>query len=402
MDEVNKHRIEWRFKQKIANAITEIGGTVFGGFVRDSILHDYYAKEFYKKLAEDGILLDEVDRIYNDPSVYPETKDRMVIPNDIDCYLETEEMIVELLQKFRELNLSYRCVFDREDISRYIPRLAPMAGSLKHIRYKVYLYGIEKKKKLIGTLLTHVAPEFRDIIKSSVYLFAYDLYRKALTLPYVNIDVLVKTTPSTVEAPFGNIDFECNALLMNSDGIRLSNQLYIRNSGMAPAVSRTLKMASIIEDIVAKRAVIVRSGDVVDAFRLQKMKEKQWEIVANFNTIQSGEISRETGNTSEPEICIICHDPLLEQIHTTEPLRVSVNWADHVDEDGSQRSTDDREEEQKYYKLPCCAAKYHRRCLLQCITTGTSAIERTNRCIMCNRRVPNMDADKWILENYHI
>ena len=62
---------------RIMHSFTSKGGVIFGGAVRDTILHDLAAKDFYKNGG--------TNESYDDPT--SEWNDRFVTPNDIDCYI---------------------------------------------------------------------------------------------------------------------------------------------------------------------------------------------------------------------------------------------------------------------------------------------------------------------------
>lgn len=59
---------------------------IFGGALRDSLLHDFHAKEFYLK--------NKVTKLkYEDPLNYPETSERLLIPSDIDFVIKECDFI---------------------------------------------------------------------------------------------------------------------------------------------------------------------------------------------------------------------------------------------------------------------------------------------------------------------
>lgn len=62
----------------IRNLIKRFDAIVFGGAVRDSILHSHASREFYK--------LSTLDK-YDDPTIHPELSDRFLLPTDIDMFI---------------------------------------------------------------------------------------------------------------------------------------------------------------------------------------------------------------------------------------------------------------------------------------------------------------------------
>ena len=62
----------------IRNLIKRFDAIVFGGAVRDSILHSHASREFYKLSTRDK---------YDDPTIHPELSDRFLLPTDIDIFI---------------------------------------------------------------------------------------------------------------------------------------------------------------------------------------------------------------------------------------------------------------------------------------------------------------------------
>lgn len=138
--------------------------------------------------------------------------------------------------------------------------------------------------------------------------------------------------------PFGHIDFECNGLILTNAGMTMSPNLYPELS----VIERYDKLGMIIGDIKHMNAVYVDAEDLT-AYRIEKMQSKGWRI--NFKIIQKDTKEK------DKDMCIICHD--------------------EIDAD---------------YKLPCCSAHYHPRCLVQAMVGGSEfTMERTSKCIMCKQ-----------------
>lgn len=352
---------EWKIKQTIAKLILDIGGIIFGGFVRDTLLHDHYAKKYYEKIKDKGYTSSIKDMCYNDESYYPETKDRRVIPNDIDCYIESTEMLAQLESALIRHKFSYHRVFVRQNASDYIPRMNVPDNSLIHIRYKVYCFDRIAKYNLKNTILNLLPAEFRFLCNKHVQECITRIYETSTDVNCVIIDALVKKIPELqIEAPFGNIDFECNALILTKDGIRLSNQLLISH-GIVEATARVFKLTQIIQDITEKQAVIARNEHPIDNYRFQKMRLKGWKIITKLELVK--EIPNPPPSKYDKEMCIICHDNF----------------------------------EGNFYKLKCCSAKYHKECLLKTIHTGTSAMALTMCCIVCKRKTPSIGIEAILL-----
>jgi hypothetical protein len=76
----------WKFKKEIASILIDHDAVIFGGFVRDMILHDSHATQFYEKNPN------ATQQEYADDSVHPQTSGRLVIPRDIDCCISQQQL----------------------------------------------------------------------------------------------------------------------------------------------------------------------------------------------------------------------------------------------------------------------------------------------------------------------
>lgn len=68
----------------IALCLIKLGFIIFGGFIRDRILHNWAAKEFSHR---NKFKTDEFFCKYNDPTICSDLKDRLLIANDIDVMM---------------------------------------------------------------------------------------------------------------------------------------------------------------------------------------------------------------------------------------------------------------------------------------------------------------------------
>jgi hypothetical protein len=356
--EIMNKKLEWKHKQDLAHLIMKSGGVIFGGFVRDSLLHDHYAKKYYEKCID--LTLIEEDFGYNDEKIFPETKHRMVIPHDIDSYFDTAEKLQEFEKELTKHKYTYERVFTREDATQYLRRLDVPEKSISHIRYRINFMGHAQKQRVRSAINSTLSERFYKEVKSEVGRFLEKLMQTSFKLGSVYIDVLLQKEHESdyeiIDPPFGNIDFECNGLVMTEDGIRLSKRMTFA-AGMLRSTAACLELKRIMEDILKKKAVIVDSR--LDPWRVEKMRRKGWEIVAPFKNIEQVKHTPE-----EKHICIICHEEFDTEVH---------------------------------YKLKCCNARYHKMCLLNTITTGTSAMQFTDKCIVCKRNVKRIDHDGDIL-----
>jgi hypothetical protein len=179
-------------KKNILNTIKQIifnwNGVIFGGFVRDHIISEYYT-EIFKKNNNNNI-----HNIWN-TNIDRETIARTLISDEIDVYIknnqQSDKMIAEItktiLTKFGETNVAITKIL------------------LINKRDSFYLY-IEN-----------------PII--NIYRYCYDILIGKI--PYitngVNITITIDVIISDEIVPFGRLDFLCNGFVMTEYNICLSN-----------------------------------------------------------------------------------------------------------------------------------------------------------------------------------
>lgn len=363
MSEMEKNRFDWKFKKLVGSIVLNAGGTIFGGYVRDSIIHDYYSKQYYEQCKKDSIAIEEEQIRYMDPDFYPDTKDRMLNPEDIDCFFKSFTQLKSFEELLNHAKVCHTKLFVRDDASKYLPRLNIPPNTITHIRYKINQLH-NNKKCMLKLLLKN---SFSRLIQSDLFetidTFMTQLEEKLNEYSSVIIDVLVLKTNTNIEfsPPFGTLDFECNGLLLTKQGLTIANDIKELNSDPFGFISDITKQASIIQDIIQKKARLIRKiGYTIDPYRIEKMKEKGWELVyGDFLNVVS------TKSNDSDDVCIICHE--------------SVKETDH-------------------FKLKCCSARYHKKCLIDASLTGSAAMAQTNKCVMCKQKLLNMAYDVCILQ----
>lgn len=284
------------------------GGTVFGGYVRDFLRHEHTAKKFYENHKN--------NTDYANPEVSPETRDRLLIPSDIDVHfknnIDYRKFRTALKGKFYQLS-----VVKLENIYTNDMRV-------HHIKLRVGLC-IEIRQIMRIIALTGVARE--------VLLPELTRCIEGMSMPTfsVDIDILVS---ENCNPPFNNLDFQCNGLVMNENGIGLCSELKKRLTPVG--VHRSLM--NIMADIDRKTAVLVS----LKGQRWDKMEGKEWNIIGGCV---------EKRNECDAT-CTLCLDDVQYDC---------------------------------VYKFSCCNASYHRKCMAKIITTGQTAVVDTDRCPHCRQ-----------------
>lgn len=341
-------KTEWKLKNAIIQTIIRNGGIVFGGAARDSYLHDMNAIKFYDVNASTATSKAKATggRSYDDPWYLPEFIDRLVVPHDIDVAIHAEHMDM-LITKIRTThNVNMTCTFKR-DAKKYISNLDIEPGDVTHECWHItpidYTIMVREIEKIFPSFCStsdvhcHVSTMVRNVIRSF-----YDMYIFPIQL---DIMILQNMHPHTIQPdpPFGNIDFECNGLILDGFGIRLSRNLYPQ---IENPIKRHLLLERVLSDIIEKKAVSCNEKPC--RRRFNKMLDKGWQL--SSKCILSIIPSR------YPELhyegtCIIC----LQNV----PLHAN------------------------HYKLKCCDARYHIHCLHNAYVMGSSSIMKTKECPMC-------------------
>lgn len=286
-------RTRYVLMKEAADLAVSKGGTVFGGFVRDFLIHEEGSKQYYSDEKN-------TPESYSDPSVSPDTfEDRTLVPEDIDVRFETRAAFTafrtELVRRSYKVHMKksgYAC------ITLYV--------SLQ-----------------VGLLAVHSVA--RSVIKNH-------LKDVSVNVPGgdFKIDVVIGTESS-------GLDFGCNGLIMDSEGIRLGPELSIARS----PIGKFRLFQEIMEDIKNKRAFALSPK----AHRWKKMDSKKgWKILGDSTLVNKP-------GCSEAD-CVICHM------------------------------------EDAKYKLSCCSAMYHFECLEKTIKHDPT------RCAHCRRDLYLSDEEK--------
>lgn len=324
-------RMDWQFKNKLIGAVIANGGMVFGGTARDKYLHDCHAHAFYN---EDASIRD----MYNLPVIMPELSGRFVTPNDIDAYI-CKTNHAKLINSLRRVCPSIHEIFHR-DLRTYFPDTNIPVGQITHYRYKISMMAISPS--MMGSLTRELSGTLTPMNRYS-FLKVLEAACEAS-----HIDLMVATFPSRyqyTDPPFGMLDFECNGLILDQTGFRLSRQLI--RPGNDP-YCHTKKFMNVLKQIESKQAVLVN----LRWYRVSKMESYGWEIQGLYK-----EIEPITADYSGH--CIICHS--------------------HVPHE--------------HFKLKCCDARYHVSCLYQASVQGNMSMMAKNKCIMCSTPLKDIKSD---------
>ena len=353
---INKAR--WQFFTKVVQVVLDANGLIFGGAVRDIYARDYAARQFYQTVG-----YPRATEFYMDTEYHEEYKDRIMIPKDLDATLH-ETKLEEFLIQLKAKNMLVKTLFCR-DAKTYLPNIKVETGEIMHYRM-VIRPNIFVKFDRPSFMMELFEEEFEAMLTKASQI------KQEIGIVY--LDLLVNKTNKELDPPFGDLDFECNGLVLSKDGIRMSRCLHERWVTRTLPIELDERLSKIKEDILKKRAVpIPQEMTPKMAYRTSKMILKGYEIVLedilsiepdliNSSTtmehpihIDASDSDTMSSKEDNTPYCIVCH----EDLTTT-----------------------------RHYKLSCCEARYHEKCLVLAAYKGSSAITRTQTCIMCRQRVP--------------
>lgn len=255
-------KLQWHMFKALEEEALRAGGFIFGGYVRDKVIHDHFATLFYESDASSSA--------YTDPMVHTESyRGRMWMPKDMDVVMSTAAKD-KFLEGMRDEGYTVRELNTR-DLKFYIPGVE--ANKFKHT-------------------------------KVNVSLRLHKLFRKHTDIlsPAIEIDMVYKDDFDwRQDLDFGHIDFECNALAITPTGA-----LDIRTRHLSyTSVMRNKKINKILDDIVNMRAVVPEFTKHAYAtkLRVDRMLAKGFTIIDNMMTMKPASFA------ADPEdICIICHE----------------------------------------------------------------------------------------------
>lgn len=149
--------------------------------------------------------------------------------------------------------------------------------------------------------------------------------------------VVTHTFETTLEPPFETLDFECNSLFVSNHTINVCSQVEITANDV---LGKYKTITRIMDDIAEKRTRLMYSCSPSMSEKAKALLDDGWTIYDDILT----SVSEDT----ETDMCILCHEKVPTQ----------------------------------HFKLHCCNARYHGKCLKKCIEAGF-----TTKCCMCRSDV---------------
>jgi hypothetical protein len=320
----NSNMNVYKLTKAVADVILSIDDAViFGGYVRDHIRHNHMAQKFYAHETTAGVGIDKLGVLYDSPFVLPEYKDRTLVASDIDCFMCTSD-ITRLEDKLKEQNLKVFTKRERK-MSEYMVGVSEPDLELTHI-----VVGFD------------ISPILKTILPSDI------------TSMRVKIDIVNSVSIKGKEPPFGEIDFECNALIIDSNKqIRVSNRLFKNNETYYDPFARFTCLQEIIQNIYEKKTrVVAHGGADIAQHRMEKMTSKGYIIVG-----RDDKFSIAKGAAAKDDVCLMCLDKFKKNAAMV--------------------------------KRVCCAAKYHKQCIAEMVNHDNF----NGCCPMCRNEIDCLEIE---------
>jgi hypothetical protein len=358
----NRSKMDWMAKRTVMEVLMDYDATLFGGAVRDWYLHDTHAAIFYDHMKNKNASYAETMKAYNDPSVLPETLGRITTPRDIDATLP-EAQLAPMLKALERRGFHVRFRFNRNP-RNYIANMTTNEGDLEHYCYTIQYMRTDFNATLRRCFPTWVSsdPAMQTFIQDSARLLG-EMFGEREPEYAFNIDLMVQKEGrnlSHLDPPFGCVDFECNALLMDKRGMRMSRSLCLSSGSLYSVLwNRPADYDRLYREVLKRitnqhAVVLLPPADhpliIPPMTRIHKMLKKGW-IVDGFRTVDVRYEPNYEGH------CLICHDDV-----------------------GA-----------RHYKMTCCDARFHFRCLSQAMTAGDRSLVKTSTCFMCKNTRSSLD-----------
>jgi len=347
-------KVTYKYQKLIYDILIfeEVG--IFGGFIRDFILRDNGAKEFYDSLNNENNDTKIIDELYVNKYYHPESyEDRNIVINDIDTVL-TEEQFENIKKKLNNNRFSFK-IKEFENIIEYIP-----INTNYIIKYKA-IY-ISNKNRSLNFFEYMINNKMKDIFGSEIiqvlnlHCEKFNYIKDMLNdlnndLPYFSfkIDAFIIENKNkhllnqTLDLFTGiNTDFYCNSLRQIGNTISLNKELISKLiiSSETNYITNIFDATKIVFDQILSR--IAKPILLPTNCRIEKMLNKNFKIIkSNFNILE---------RVRNKETCIIC--------------RISLNKGEYA------------------LKLKCCTATYHDKCLDKMYICNT---KETLRCPQCRK-----------------
>jgi hypothetical protein len=271
----NITKIKRRAYDEIKRKCFQHNGIIFGGFVRDEYISEYYSAKYNKHYNNSNR--------YWDIKHSPETNPRLLIAKDIDISFKSQESANNFIEAIKDIKEFYEvCVVDRTYNTDNYSNVQSVLASIK----QVFIY----------LRVGHIPFVNNGFIIS------------------MSIDVVVPNNP-LLQPPFNNLDVLCNGFIMTYE----NGKQFSRNTGTIidnySDYERAVIVPQILKDMFEFKTYICMTTNARNRFinidalkRIKKLfdKNEKWTIL---NMPFKKEIYTQEEGCEKAE-CPICYDSI--------------------------------------------------------------------------------------------
>lgn len=328
---VKENYFKYMLSRTICDVLLSAGkGHIYGGLLRDNILHDFMALKFYDNDFGDTF------EVYNNPKIDKETSLRTLVPADIDVLFHSFQNYEHFLTKIRLLG--YTVGYGRTSDGYNTPPID----------------GIEGSSRLKLEISSNVG--IQDLKQEN---------SRFIDMDFVLVFITVDVTISSVYVP--SYDFLCNSLILSRDGFIFRDaHLFSSVKSFIEKKEAQLDHVKRIEQQIHRMEAVMTSDHfntcpVPSKHRVLKMVKKGW-LIKYEDTISGKFISQ---RDNDEDCCIVCREKFKEVAHVP----------------GMHQLFDG-------LKFSCCSAVYHPLCLIELVKKSRHGIRVDSnfiryQCIQC-------------------
>jgi hypothetical protein len=269
---------EWRNYVKIRDHLLSSGCILFGGAVRDEIIHNMNATNFYRELSDYYKKTSDLKTRklfeYSNKDISPHTIGRLIIPNDIDAFIRRDQL---------------------NDLITYFTR-----------NYKTQV------------VKTRDLSYFKDDLPANKFILQKIELMTKFNNKYFTVKIDLITYESSGEYPTMNelpldFDFDVNSLFWSKEK-GIYSRLFTSSMSHIVSIHNTVILNEIYTNISNKVALMddaflwnnVRQTNDKILFikenRIEKLIRKGWTIKINFNIYDF----HKSDTMSQDDNCVIC------------------------------------------------------------------------------------------------
>jgi hypothetical protein len=328
----------------IQREIFKVDGTIFGGYVVDTIIHNHYAEAFYKAKEEYYKQCDqeaaEATETTSDAAEAMDLSDVSggEVPQEPICVVKSMDFAY-CNKKSHPESWPHR-VWQPEDVDFVIhpSKLDTLILNLK----KAGLECVKVYSTRASFYIPSVETENMKHNKYTVYMKIPHNFAKFVCAPCIQIDVILdpKYEPGKTVIPYGQYDFECNRITLTKFGYNICT--------VEHPMRKIEEIQRIIQDIVHFRAVPKNAA----SYRMVRMLSKGFTIKTKAFEAFRGRIDNKIDGR-----CLHCLDDF-------EPMDYTI-------------------------KNNCCEARYHIKCYpLTQKTRAECQYNNVDFCALCRTAIP--------------